>query len=298
MLNAHVAAFPGSTTLLNRLHAFFGVGALLGPPLATWMLTFTTWTRVVLVLAAICVPLTAAVWVTYPARGTDPLTGPAGATADGSPTPSSALVPAALREPAVLLGAALLAIYVGLELGVGNWAYSYLVDARSTSDLVAGYTVSGYWLGLTLGRFLISPLAFRLGLTQAGLMYACLGGVTAAATLTWLIPVTGVTSAGFVLLGFFLGPIFPTTMAVAPLLTSPGLVPTAIGIMNAGSVVGGAALPWLAGAIAEGVGPWTLLPMAVALALLQLAIWWRMAGHISTPPRARSERGGPPAWQG
>ena len=31
VLNVYIAALPGATTLLNRLHAFFGVGALIGP---------------------------------------------------------------------------------------------------------------------------------------------------------------------------------------------------------------------------------------------------------------------------
>jgi len=40
VLNVYLAARPGATTLLNRLHAFFGVGALLGPALAAWILGF------------------------------------------------------------------------------------------------------------------------------------------------------------------------------------------------------------------------------------------------------------------
>lgn len=284
VLNAYLAARPGATALLNRLHAFFGVGALLGPLLAAWMLTFTTWPLVSLVLVAVCVPLIAAVWITYPRRGADPLTAPdATEPAGETQTHATALLPAVLRQPAVLLGAGLLAVYVGLEIGVGNWAYSYLVEVRSSSELVAGYTVSGYWLGLTLGRFLISPIATRLRLTQIGLVYACLAGVTAAATLTWLVWLPGAASAGLVLLGFFLGPIFPTTMAVAPQLTVARLVPTAIGVMNAGSLVGGAALPWLAGAVAQGIGAWTLLPFAAALGLLQLIVWRQIAARIDVP---------------
>jgi hypothetical protein len=49
-------------------------------------------------------------------------------------------------------------------------------------------------------------------------------------------------------------------MALAPRLTTARLVPASIGIMNAGSVIGGSTFPWLAGAIAEGTGVWTLLP--------------------------------------
>lgn len=110
-------------------------------------------------------------------------------------------------------------------------------------------------------------------------MYVCLAGVIAATLVTWALPV-----AGLVLLGFFLAPIFPTAMAVVPLLISARLVPSAIGVMNAGSVVGGSALPWLAGAVAQGAGVWTLLPFTLVLALLQLAVWWPMARLIKTKP--------------
>jgi fucose permease len=288
VLNAYLAGRPQATTLLNRLHAFFGVGALLGPLLAAWMLTFTTWPKVSLVLALTCIPLMVAGWITYPHRDADPLasvrvTDPTGGTPD-----RAVLMPTVIRQPAVLFAACLLSVYVGLEISVGNWAYNYLLEDRSFSGLLAGYIVSGYWLGLTLGRFLISPIAARLRLTQTGLVYACLAGVTVTALLTWA-PIPGVSSAGFVLLGFFLGPIFPTTMAIAPRLVVARLVPTAMGVMSAGSVVGGAALPWLAGVGAQGIGAWTLLPYAAALGLVQLAIWRLIAVRIDAPAVTHSE---------
>jgi fucose permease len=186
---------------------------------------------------------------------------------------------------AVLLGAALLAVYVGLEFGVGNWAHGYRVEARAAPDLFARFAVSGYWLGLTLGRFLISPAATRLTPTQVGLTltYTCLIGVATATGLTWWAPSFAIAVTGLALLGFFLGPIFPTTMAVTPRVTEPRLVPTAMGVMNAGSVISGSALPWLGGALAERIAAWTLLPMTLALALLQLLIWSRLARRVRNP---------------
>ncbi|GAA5049848.1 fucose permease [Thermocatellispora tengchongensis] len=289
VLNAYLAKLPSATTLLNRLHAFFGVGALLGPLLAAWMLTALPWTAVWLVLALACVPLTIGFLLVYPRHD------PPGDTAQAAPPGDQDAVPVAvprgdggapaaelertgllttvLRAPAVLLASVFLSVYVGLEVGVGNWGFSFLVTEHEEPDLVAGYIVSGYWLGLTAGRFLISPVATRLGLTATGMTYACLAGVTAASALIWAAPGGAVAGAGFVLLGFFLGPIFPTAMAVVPRLTSARLVPTAIGVLNGVSVIGGAALPWLAGAVAEGVGVWTLMPFALILALVQLAIW-------------------------
>lgn len=286
VLNAYLTDLPGATTLLNRLHAFFGVGALLGPLLATWILTFLPWTAVWLVLALVCLPLLIGFYLTLPARVAPP---PASAEEHAE---RSGLLATASRQPAVLLGAVFLAVYVGLEISVGNWGFSFLVDEHGQSGLLAGYTVSGYWLGLTLGRFLISPIATRLGMTATGMTFLCLAGVTLSTTLAWLVPGAVMASVSFVLLGFWLGPIFPTTMAVAPRLTVARLVPTAIGLINGVSVIGGAVFPWLAGAIAQGIGAWTLPPFAVALALLQLVIWWlvttRMAPAASTAAASSS----------
>lgn len=291
VLNAYLAELPRAATLLNRLHAFFGVGALLGPLVGAALLTVTTWPVVVLVLAVVGIPLAVAARATYPPRRplgetepADPTQSPPGAAGRGG----AALVGAAVRQPAILLAATMLTLYVGLELGVGNWAFGYLVEARDLSDLQAGYVVSGYWLGLTLGRFLISPLAARLGLTPVGTTYVCLLGISAAAAVTWAAPYAVVAAVSLALLGFFLGPVFPTTMAVLPQLTSAHLVPTAVGVVNAGSVVGGAALPWVIGLFGEEVGAWTLLPIALVLGLLQLVVWWRTAAHVRRPLTPRS----------
>ncbi|MBX6751617.1 MAG: MFS transporter, partial [Micromonosporaceae bacterium] len=72
VLNAHLAGMPRSTTLLNRLHAFFGIGAFIAPTGATWMLGYTRWPMVVLAITIVGLPLFIAVWFTYPTRATDP----------------------------------------------------------------------------------------------------------------------------------------------------------------------------------------------------------------------------------
>jgi fucose permease len=286
--NTFLAGLPNSTTLLNRLHAFFGVGALTGPLLGTWILGFAPWTVVWLVLAVATVPIIAAFVLTLPARSGAPAEAPAERTPEAGPKPGEkgggSLLGAVAREPAVLLGALFLTVYVGLEVSVGNWAFTFLIDERGLTDQPAGYIVSGYWLGLTVGRFVISPIATRLGLTPLGMTFVCLFGTAAAALLTWVGPGAFTAAASLVLFGFFLGPLFPTTMAVAPRLASPALVPTTIGLLNGVSVIGGAAFPWLAGAVAEGVGIWTLAPFALALAFLQLALWWGVARRLSRAP--------------
>jgi len=270
VLNACLAGLPSATTLLNRLHGFFGVGAVLGPLLATWLLGLWPWTAVWVVLALMCLPLMAGFVVAYPRR-------------DGGirhrAAAGSGLLPAVLRSQAVLLACVFLAVYVGLETSVGTWGFTYLVEEHARSEPAAGYAISGYWLGLTAGRFLISPIAARLGMTTIGMSFACLGGVTAAVLLIWPAPVAPV---GLALLGFFLGPLFPTALAVMPRLTEARLLPTAIGVLSGMSVVGDAGFSWLAGAIAQGAGAWTLVPFVLVCAVAQLAVWRLIVGRMST----------------
>lgn len=277
VFNAYIAQLPRSSNRVNRLHAFFGVGALLGPLLATWMLRSWAWPSVYLVITALLVPLVVFVLLVFPKPGVS-----VGETVHGG------LLTDTLRERAVLLGALFLAVYVGLEISVGDWGFSFLVDGRGQSQLLAGYAVSGYWLGLTVGRFVISPAASRIGLSEVGMSFSCLVGIVAATGLIWSASAPALAGAGFALLGFFLGPIFPTTMAITPRLTHERLVPTAIGFINGISVVGGCVLPWLAGTITQAEGVSTLVPFCIVLAVLLVLIWWRLARHVPEPREAPS----------
>ena len=291
-LNVYLAGLDGAPALLNRLHAFWGSGALIGPPLAAWLLGFTTWPVVYVVLAVAFVIAGASFPLAYPARGAAAdvpespqavrenldLTERSGASPERSP---AGLLRVALRERGVLLGSVLLTVYVGLELGVGNWAYSYLTQARHLSGPVAGYLVSAYWGGLTLGRFVIAPTAARLRVPVAKMVYVCLGGITLATLAAWLAP-TPVACVALALLGFCLAPVFPTTMAIAPRLTSQDLVPTSIGVMNSASTVGGSLLPWLMGLATQDAGMRALFPFALVLAVAQFAVWRPIATHLAT----------------
>ncbi|MBL7502668.1 MFS transporter [Frankia sp. CN7] len=325
VMNAYLATQPNATSLLNRLHAFFGVGALLGPLLATWLLTLGGWQVVVLVLTIAGFGPMAVAVAGYPDRADDPLLVHAGSEAPGTAVsgtamsdtamPGAAMPGAAvsgagasgtelaagttaagtaasreglgsvLRTRPVLLGALLLAAYVGLEISVGTWGFSYLVEHHALSDPIAGYAISGYWLGLTAGRFLIGPVTARLRLTEPGLLWGSLAGTAAACALAWAaLASAGLTIAAFVLLGFFLGPIFPTMIALTPRLTTARLVATAIGVINAGALLGGAVLPWLAGTLLQEAGPQTLLPFAFALGAVQLVVWRVLARRLAPGP--------------
>jgi fucose permease len=59
------------------------------------------------------------------------------------------------------------------------------------------------------------------------------------------------------------------------------LVHTAIGILVATSIAGGATLPLLVGVSAEHLGLWSLLPWAAAGAAGMGVLWWRIARRLA-----------------
>jgi fucose permease len=268
-LNSYLSTLDRPTALLNSLHAFFGVGAVLGPVVAATLLSRGyAWTTFYVLVAALIAPLLAGLLLYPRFARTDPSQAP--------PRFSRALV-----HRGVWLGGLFLALYVGVEISVGNWTVSFLTEDRGTSMVAAGWAVSGYWLGLTAGRFVLNRAFERFGVGAVGMIAVCLIGTVVSAATVWLVP--GGAIAGLALLGFCLGPMYPTMIAVMPRLVPAGLVATAIGLVVSLSVGGGALFPFLAGAFAQRIGTWSLYPLAIGLTGLVGVVWWLIARRLAPP---------------
>jgi len=271
-LNIYVTALPRHTILLNYLHAFYGVGALVGPLVASLILALSWgWNSVYLLLTGLSLPLLLGFGVLYgPAYLDMPVR-------EDESVASENVLRAVLRLPVVWLAALFLLVYVGVEVSLGNWSYSFLLDTRHQGTVLAGEIVSGYWLGLTLGRFLLQNLAQRLGMSTKGLMYFCVTGAAIGLLLIWFVPASAMAAVGFCFIGFSLGPIYPLTVAITPKLVPARLGPSAIGLLVSVSIVGLALFPWVAGVLAQTLGIWTLLPYTLVLTVGMLALCYLLS---------------------
>ena len=160
-INTFIANDQRNANLLGMLHAFYGVGALLGPILATTLLALGFyWQHIYFVVAAIVsMTIIGMLWAVlhrYPpmilklATNINP----------------KANLRRALKTPIVLVSSLLLLIYVGTEVSIGNWAYTVQHVSRGIPAWIAGYSIAGYWLGLTLGRLAMGQLVKHLGATR------------------------------------------------------------------------------------------------------------------------------------
>jgi fucose permease len=274
-LNAYIAGLPRSTSLLNYLHAFYGIGALIGPLVASAILTLEWgWNNTYILWIMFATVLIVSFGVLFKRRE--------------APQPTEEkeqgnVLAAALRLPVVWLAAFFLIFYVGAEVSLGSWSFTFLTEYRHEAELFSGWTVSGYWMGLTLGRLILARIAERTGSKR--MIQVCLVGVVTGVLLVWLIPVGAVAAFGLGLTGFSLGPIFPTTIALMPNFVPARLVPSAIGFVASLGSMGAALLPWIAGNLAEGLGLWSLLPYVIGLTLLMLVVWMILqARHPETRP--------------
>jgi len=271
-LNIYITAQPRHATLLNYLHAFYGVGALIGPIGASVLLAVRWgWNSVYLFLGGLSLVLL----LGFVAITAFKL--PDSERKENEKPVEGNVLRAALIYPAVWLAALFLLVYVGVEVSLGNWSYTFLLNARQQGTVTAGWIVSGYWLGLTLGRFVLQRLAERFGVGNRRLMYACMLGCALGLFVIWFLPGGLMAAIGFLLVGFSIGPIYPLTVAITPRLVPVRLAASVIGFLISLSMIGLAFFPWVAGVLLQVVGMWSLLPYTLALTALMIVLWWSLS---------------------
>ncbi len=279
-INVYIAAFPHSAGLLNYLHAFYGGGALLGPLIASGVLANgQPWNRMYLLWMAAGIALLVGFLRLFPVAT------PTAPARDAIPDAEGNVFRAALRLRVVQFGALFLLFYVGVEVTLGSWAYSFLTEVRHGNPLHSGWVTSGYWLGLTLGRLVAATIATRFTFDNVRLIRYCLVGVFAGVLLVWLAPISAATVIGLLVVGFSLGPIFPTTISLLPALVPGRLVQSAVGFLAGTGSAGAALFPWIAGVIAQTAGLGSLMPYLVTLTGAMAAGWFvlRRASATATP---------------
>ena len=131
--------------------------------------------------------------------------------------------------------------------------------------------MTGFWLGLTIGRVILGFVTGRVGEKLAIIVYLILS--IGFELCFWLIP-SFISSAIFAgLLGFFLGPLFPAAIIVATKLLPRRLHISAIGFAAAFGGGGAAVFPFIVGAIAEAKGIQVLESIVLAMMVVILALW-------------------------
>jgi fucose permease len=195
-------------------------------------------------------------------------------------TRSSAKTPSFWSSPMLPVVCLLFFIYVGTETSFGGWVATYAHRVVPSERTFWAVTPSFYWGSLLAGRTLAAvALRFKPATTiaKAGLILALLGGLTLVSAHT-----IGLIIVGAILAGLGLASIFPISVSLLPAWFGDSARRASGAVFSSGNM-GGAALPWVVGAISTHFGSLRMgfiVPLVGVTAMLFFYVTSNVAGQL------------------
>ncbi|TMC46266.1 MAG: MFS transporter [Chloroflexi bacterium] len=246
------AALRGDVRFMSGLHGAWAIGASLGPPLVgAALVASASWRPAYLAAAAAFAVLGVA---TYAVRS------------DLAAAPELEAEPSGERRigRTVILGCALMFVYVGIELGGGQWTYVRFTADGSLSDGVAGLAVFLFWFALAAGRVALAVFGDRIA--PARLFDFSVFGALASTIAFSILPPPVAAQIALPCLGAALSVFVPVLLYLTPRRIGSAAAPRAIGYQVAAGMIGGAVLPAALGVLMQGFGVAVLGPCLVTMA--------------------------------
>lgn len=272
-LNTYVAQ-NHSERMMQWLHASFGIGVTSGPVIMTLGITLTSrWQTGYFVVAAaqgllaLTFFLTRSMWSSAEEKSSEQEH-----SKNGAPFSQT------LKKTGALLSMLMFFIYVGVELGIGHWAYSLLTESRGVKPGVAGIITGSYWALFTAGRFLAGWYSRKIDVSR--LLYFSMFLAIAGVGLIMINAGQIVTIIGIGLTGFAVAPIFPGLVSDTKNRVGIRHQANTIGMQIAAAGLGGAVVPSIAGVLAR-FFTLEVIPLYVLAALLLLLLSFFLS-HVSS----------------
>ena len=249
-----------SPSVVNWMHAFYGIGANSGPLILTWFFTMgLTWKSGYILVGSIQISLgilfllTSKMWAIK------------GEVKEIQQKVSYRLT---LKNPMVWLSILIFFIYTGLEVSVGQWLFTVLTKSRDVSVESGGLWVSTFWGSLTAGRVLFGFILKKASTVKV--LYLAVIGIILGSFI-FIIDFSDIISfMGIVLIGFSCAPVFPSMIALVPDLFGEKFAANIIGFQISAAMIGGAILPAASGFLTDFYG-WEVIPLSFLLQSLLLA---------------------------
>ncbi len=275
-INAYVALHRDARTM-NLVHAFFGIGATVGPiMIASLLARGLSWRAGYFALAGVQVLLIAVALTVvrqWPSVANE-----------------NSVLPRARFGSSVATLLGLFVLYVGIEVAAGQWAYSVLTESRGMAEFAAGIWVAIYWGALTGGRLILGGIGTRI--RPRTVLHASMVGAVLGSFGFWMDP-AGLGVVGLAVLGFSLAGVFPILVALTPSWVGEDRAPIVIGYQIAAAAAGGATIPWLGGVLVNRGGLESIGPFLVAIALAMMAVHWiidRASSESAADDQSRLEQ--------
>jgi FHS family Na+ dependent glucose MFS transporter 1 len=249
----------GAGSLLNALHLCFAVGALAAPLLVNRSIHWLDSVWGVAVPVGLLAVVAGAVLLRHPAPVRTRLDTVARSAAGGA------------RRLQVVLICLFFFSYVALETGFAGWIHTYVEQIGYGDATTATAVLTTFWAGFAIGRLVAIWMARVM--SPGWMVAGSMGLSMMAAVLFAVFPEGGPML--WVVTGLFavsIAPQYASMMAFAEShLALSGKNTSAI---VAASGVGGLMMPWFLGQLFDAVGPESLPPVMVVMAVLTSLVAW------------------------
>ena len=265
----HYVANNYSGAVMNFLHCFYGVGAMISPYLMALAIKVAHWNEgyrwtAFLQIGILLVVISS--WSLWQQNDSK---------ADESKI-DSAGIKETIKQPGVMATLLAFFAYCAGEATCFLWVPSYFAGTRTgiSSELVASFG-SLIFGGLMIGRLIAGFIANRLGdrrMIRSGTMVELIGILLTA------LPIKGylVAAIGFLIIGIGMGPIYPSIQHMAPINFGKRYSASVIGLQMAFAYTGSTFMPTVFGILQQKLGIW-IMPLyllvfaGLSFALLELS---------------------------
>ena len=253
----HYVANNYSSSVMNFLHCFYGLGAVISPNIMGLALKYAHWNEgyrwtayVQIGILAVCI-LSLPLWEN--AKKEEKLA-----------AEKLAGISESIKVPGVVLTLIAFFAYCAGEATAFLWTSSYFAGTKSgmSEGLIAAFG-SLIFGGLMLGRLISGFVSNRLGdrmLIRLGIALEFAGIILIA------LPLQGYIAAavGFLITGTGMGPVYPAIQHMAPANFGRKYSAAVIGLQMAFAYVGTMFMPMIFGKLQEAVGIW-IMPLYLAV---------------------------------
>ncbi|KAG8944998.1 hypothetical protein FRC04_001253 [Tulasnella sp. 424] len=267
--NAFIASIPrNERNNMGILHAMYGVGAFVSPFVATHFAQQKHWSFHFLCSLGVALLNVILLLYVFRLKPQSHFISEAGHPEESS---SENRYKQIFQQKSVHLMSFFILVYVGVEVTIGGWIFTYLLNERHGGPS-AGYVSSGFFGGLTLGRIILLPINDKIGHERVIHLYSLL---TIALEFTiWFVPSLIGNAVAVSFVGLLLGPFYPIAMNVISGLLPRWLLAGSIGWIAAFGQAGAAVFPFMTGALASKYGVQVLQPLLVAMMAAQMVLWF------------------------
>ena len=255
-LNQYVANHY-SSRVMQFLHCFYGLGAVISPNIMALALSYAKWNQGyrwtaylqmgILFVCALSIPL----WKINKKK-------------DDDLKKETATVSEALKVPGVVLTLIAFFAYCGGEAICFLWTSSYFAGTKTgmSDGLIASFgclIFGGLMLGRLVSGFVSDKLGDRL-MIRIGIAIEFLGILLVSIPVQTYI----VAAVGFLVIGTGMGPVYPAIQHMAPINFGAKYSAPVIGLQMASAYIGATFMPMVFGVIQENIGIW-VMPVFIAV---------------------------------